>query len=375
MGNDVASTTVTPTTNDDGATVTVAGTPVTSGEASGANNLNVGPNVISIRVTAQDGTTMKTYTVVVIRAPVAPTIALAVDTGADTSDGITRNGRVDVNNLAPSATWTYSIKGTTTTITDTTITSFTLAEGEYNAGEIQVVQTISDTDSAPAILGAVTIDTTAPTITLSAGSRTTLTAGDIYTEEAIVEDNLDISIMLIVGGHTVDTNTPGTYTITYDATDAAGNQAFRGGRTITVEPLPISSLDGDESTVSINDAKFLYYAYALDPAPEESADIARILGPLTSIEDSKLGNILTAAKNILTDLNENETIDAEDAAAFYYSFALEASLGDGSNAKPGILAIKKVILGPLALTDDMNTINTMLQQIYILRGGSISPLK
>src|SRR5690606_34014361 len=58
------------------ATITVNGTAVTSGNASGAIALNVGSNTITTVVTAQDGTTTKTYTVTVNRANIpAPVIS------------------------------------------------------------------------------------------------------------------------------------------------------------------------------------------------------------------------------------------------------------------------------------------------------------
>ena len=59
--------TMTPTVSDNTATVQVNGVPVVSGNASGAINLNVGVNTITAVVTAQDGSTMKTYTVSVTR--------------------------------------------------------------------------------------------------------------------------------------------------------------------------------------------------------------------------------------------------------------------------------------------------------------------
>jgi hypothetical protein len=68
VGNGITSVKVTPTTADASATVTVNGTPVTSGMASGSIPLAVGPNPISVVVTAQDGTTQQTYTVTVNRA-------------------------------------------------------------------------------------------------------------------------------------------------------------------------------------------------------------------------------------------------------------------------------------------------------------------
>ncbi len=78
VDNDVASVTLTPTTADTTAHVTVAGTAVTSATASGAITLNVGANAIAIVVTAQDGTTEKTYTVTIDRgANTAPRITTA----------------------------------------------------------------------------------------------------------------------------------------------------------------------------------------------------------------------------------------------------------------------------------------------------------
>ena len=69
VANDQTHVKLTPTVADTGkATVTVAGNAVTSGTASDAIALNVGANAITVRVTAEDGTTMKDYTVTVTRA-------------------------------------------------------------------------------------------------------------------------------------------------------------------------------------------------------------------------------------------------------------------------------------------------------------------
>ena len=66
--NDIASITVTPTSSDPKATLTVNGTSVTSGIASGPVNLMVGTTGINITVVAQDGITQQVYTVTVTRA-------------------------------------------------------------------------------------------------------------------------------------------------------------------------------------------------------------------------------------------------------------------------------------------------------------------
>ncbi len=67
VGSSVSSITVTPTVEGIGATVTVNNTAVESGTASGSVSLNTGPNTITVKVTAQDMTTVKTYTVTVTR--------------------------------------------------------------------------------------------------------------------------------------------------------------------------------------------------------------------------------------------------------------------------------------------------------------------
>ena len=68
VANGVSSVTVTAAVYDSNATLQVNGVPMTSGVASGAISLNVGDTAIPVVVTAQDGTTTKTYTVTVTRA-------------------------------------------------------------------------------------------------------------------------------------------------------------------------------------------------------------------------------------------------------------------------------------------------------------------
>ena len=156
------------------------------------------------------------------------------------------------------------------------------------------------------------------------------------------------------------------YTLTLTVTDDNGGEAS-ATVTITVPAVGISDLDG-KSGVSIKDAKFLYYAHALDLAPEDSPALATVLGPLTSAGEGELGDLLTAAREeLLVDLNDDGDIDAEDAAVLYYSFALEASLGNGGS-EPGLPDIKRAILGPLAGTNDMDAINAMLRRVYAQRG-------
>jgi gliding motility-associated-like protein len=71
----VAGITLTPTTTDSTATVTINGTTVASGTASGDLPLLIGDNNITVVVTAQDGVTTDTYTVDVYRGAIAASLA------------------------------------------------------------------------------------------------------------------------------------------------------------------------------------------------------------------------------------------------------------------------------------------------------------
>lgn len=82
-------------------------------------------------------------------------------------------------------------------------------------------------------------DLVAPVITLIGSASVSLTVGDSYTEAgATALDDIDGSVPVVIGGDTVNTSTPGTYTVTYNATDAAGNHALQVTRTVTVSAAP-----------------------------------------------------------------------------------------------------------------------------------------
>jgi spore germination protein GerM len=104
VANAVSSITVTPTAAQTNATIAVringsSYANVTSGSASGALALNVGGNTVDVRVTAQDGTTIKTYSVTVTRAAAitpptvtTPTAASVTATGATLGGNVTSDG-------------------------------------------------------------------------------------------------------------------------------------------------------------------------------------------------------------------------------------------------------------------------------------------
>ena len=84
-------------------------------------------------------------------------------------------------------------------------------------------------------------DTTPPVITLNGDATITITQGTPYTDAgATATDNVDATVTVVTTG-TVDTNTVGTYTLRYNATDSAGNVATEVTRTVIVEKAPEES--------------------------------------------------------------------------------------------------------------------------------------
>ncbi|MCP4075292.1 MAG: DUF5011 domain-containing protein [Gammaproteobacteria bacterium] len=80
-------------------------------------------------------------------------------------------------------------------------------------------------------------DTTVPVITLSGSTNINLIQGETYSEGgATANDDTDgdISANISISGDTVDTATVGSYAITYNVSDAAGNAATQVTRTVTV---------------------------------------------------------------------------------------------------------------------------------------------
>ena len=110
VANDVEQTTVTPTTNYGGASYVVKLGGV--GDADGTMDLAVGANVITVEVTAEDGTTTETYTATVTRAASVPTPTPApVDSGNPSVSEVTGTSlRVSWDRVRPSGTFLQDLR-------------------------------------------------------------------------------------------------------------------------------------------------------------------------------------------------------------------------------------------------------------------------
>ena len=133
VANIVSSTSVTAATTDDGASVAIALGHVV--DSDGTVNLEVGPNVITVSVTAEDGTTIKTYSVNVHRAAALPTISV--------QDQTVNEGDQDPSNLTNGGGFPFRV-------------TLSTASDELVPYKVRLVEMASDTatefDLKPAVL-------------------------------------------------------------------------------------------------------------------------------------------------------------------------------------------------------------------------------
>jgi Big-like domain-containing protein len=212
------------------------------------------------------------------QAPAEANVALAQDTGADDSDGITSNGTINVSGVESGANWQYSTDGGTSW-TDGTGTAFTPGEGDYAAGDVQVRVVDTAGNAVVTSLPELKIDQTAPAqATVVLANDTGEDGQDNVTSDGALtitaEPGATVQVyngQTLLGEATEEGGQPGTftfdagslpdgaYTITVTATDSAGNSGAESAplniqldTTAPVSPtLELASDNGDSATDGI----------------------------------------------------------------------------------------------------------------------------
>lgn len=117
----------------------------------------------------------------------------------------------------------------------------------------QLVATFSDSvDSLTLTLKVnVIVDTAAPVIALSGNSSVNIYENSSYTDlGATATDNVDGNLTSsIIASSTVNAATVGTYAVTYNVTDSAGNPATQVTRTVKVLAVPATAQVLEANTV------------------------------------------------------------------------------------------------------------------------------
>jgi gliding motility-associated-like protein len=228
VANIITSITATPTTTDATAIVTVNGTAVASGTASAGIPLIVGPNTITTVVTAQDGTTTDTYTVIITRAPssIATLSNLTLSSGSLTP--VFNSGTTSY--IAGVSTATTSIT-VTPTVTDPTATVTVNGAAVTSGSASGAIPLVFGPNTITVVVTAqdgTTRDTYTVIVTRTASSIATLS--NLTISSGTLSPNFNSAVTSYAASVT---NATSSVTLTPTATDA--------NATITVNGIAVAS--------------------------------------------------------------------------------------------------------------------------------------
>ncbi len=165
-----------------------------------------------------------------------------------------------------------------------------------------------------------TLDTTPPSISIKGSNSTTIYKGDSYSDSgASANDNVDGTLSVSKRG-SVDTNTIGTYTITYSATDSSGNSSSKSRTVKVIKATPTL----DNTTLNI----------------DENATNGTVVGNITIISQGK-SDITSYDINDTTNFNisssgeitTNSNLDYENKP----QYILEVNATNGAGVSENII--------------------------------------
>lgn len=285
--NNVTSLTVTPTTSSTNSTVTINGTTVTSGSASGSIPLAVGNNTISTVVTAQDGSTTKTYTLTVTRAT------------ASSTDATLSNLTINQGTLSPtfaSGTTSYS------------------ASVAYTVTSINVTPTVNQGNATVTVNGTTTTSGSAQSIPLAVGSN---------------------SISVVVTAQ--DGSTTKTYTLIVNRA-AASTDANLSGLAISQGTLTPTFASGTTSySANVSNATT---SITLTPTVADSTATVTVNGTAVTSGNASGSIALAVGSNTI-----NTTVTAQDGTTTK-SYVITVIREASSNANLSNLIISQGKLSP-----------------------------
>jgi arylsulfatase A-like enzyme len=247
VGPNVVNIVTGATWTDDGATATDA----EDGDITAS--IVVGGDVVD---TNTPGTYVVTYDVTDSGGASATQVIRTVNVAANSAPVITLIGDATVNMYVGDQ---FSDPGATANdAEDGDLTASIVVGGDVvdsgTAGTYVITYNVTDLNGLAAEEVTRTVNVApdlAPVITLNGDASVTLQLDDAYADAgatAVDDRDGDLTADIVVGGDTVDTSTTGTYVITYNVADSAGNAATEVTRTVTVQDMddnaPVITLIG-----------------------------------------------------------------------------------------------------------------------------------
>ncbi|MBZ0258571.1 HYR domain-containing protein, partial [bacterium] len=186
-----------------------------------------------------------------------------------------------------------------------TIVSCTATDFSGNTSTCQFIVTVADT--------------TPPIITLSGSSTITLEANvDPFTDPgASATDNVDGSVQVVTGGDAVNTASVGTYIVTYNAVDAAGNNATQITRTVQVQDTLPPVFAGTDNYADMENAQCGEYTdVILEVTLSDLTDSNPVVQTIFAYADgsTEIRSTLPAASEAFPIGTSSITLSATDAS-------------------------------------------------------------
>jgi hypothetical protein len=322
------------------ATITLAcGTPYVEAGATATDTCDTALDAVAISGTI-DSNTPGSYTLTYTVSDTAGNEAVATRTVNVTDTAPPVLTLTGANPLVIACGATFTDPGATATDACAGVLDGVQASGAVNTGtpsEYTRTYTVSDPDGNPAQITRVVqvVDGVAPVISLTGAATLTLACGEAFNDPgATALDACEGALSTVVEG-SVNTAVPGTYSLTYRASDAAGNEG-EATRTVNVVDTvpPVVTLNGDATlTIACGTAFTDPGATAIDACEGAIAPLA-ITGsvdtstpgsyPLTYAATDTSDNTGSAVRTVnvvdvippVLTLNGNATLDLECGSAY-----------------------------------------------------------
>ncbi|WP_166727778.1 cadherin-like beta sandwich domain-containing protein [Mucilaginibacter gilvus] len=366
--NATTSISVTPTSTESHATITVNGTTVASGTASAPINLNGGPNIITTIITAEDGTTKKTYTITVTRALSTNANLANITLSTGTLNTVFAPGTITYTAAVSNAVNTIQLTPTTEVSSATVkVNGVTVVSGAASAAmplnvgpnaittvvtaESGVTKTYTVTVTRAASPNADLANLTLSTGTLNpvfAATTTTYTAGvgngittirltpTVADAGATVKVNgvtmasgtVSAALPLVVGPNVISTlvtaadGTPKTYTVT--VTRAQSPNANLASLTLSTGTLtPVFAAATISYTATVSNA---ITTIKLTPTVADATATVQVNGVTVASGTTSTDIVLAVGPNVITTV-----VTAEDGTTKSYTLTVDRAKSPNAN--------------------------------------------
>ncbi len=247
-----------------------------------------------------------------------------VDSGATASDNIDgdiTSSIVTINNVDIYTVGTYSV-------------TYNVSDAAGNSAD-EVTRTVN-----------ITPDVTKPVITLSGDTEVSLELGTAYTDSgATASDNIDGDITnSIVTVNNVDIYTVGTYSVTYNVSDAAGNSADEVTRTVNITPdvtKPVITITGGDIAHEQGTTYTDLGATALD----------NIDGDITSL------------------ISVENNVDSDTAGTYTVIYSVSDSSGNAADQKTRTVVVSDTTKPIITLIGN-SEVRLLIDDVYVDEGAT-----